>query len=177
MKHRLGELQAQDLGKIALAALGVIGLRPEAHARARRGAAGATGSLLGARPADRLDPQRVDAARGASCRWMRANPASITTRIPGIVSDVSATFVETITRRRAPGAHGSVLLGGSEAMQPRSSTSRRERKPPSDRVEPSCRSRAPGMKTSASPSSQRGSSSAASPVPPQDPRRQRLRSP
>ena len=37
--------------------------------------------------------------RRGSKRAIRASPLSITTRTPSIVSEVSATFVETITLR------------------------------------------------------------------------------
>ena len=94
-----GEADALDLR------IGVRGPRREVlllvepEADAARGAAAAALALIGARLRDRLDLELRDAgarvvaidARDARCRRRR--------RCPGIVSDVSATFVASTTRR------------------------------------------------------------------------------
>jgi hypothetical protein len=97
-QHDLGKIEALHLRQFLRRALRVLALGPQPHAHAGRRAAGAAGALVGARHGDLLDEQRVDAAVRIE-RAMRASPQSTTAVTPSMVSEVSATLVETMIFR------------------------------------------------------------------------------
>ena len=67
----------------------------------------------------------VSIPRNGSKRAIRAKPESMTARIPGIVTEVSATLVETIIFRFAPGRTArSCSSGGNSPCKGRHSTPR-----------------------------------------------------
>ena len=96
--------------------------------------------------------------RRGSMRKMRARPLSTTMRTPGMVIDVSATLVATITLRRPRAAGATAASWRSGGMLPCSGTTSKDAPPAtprsSARTASTVRSisNAPGMKTSASPS-------------------------
>jgi hypothetical protein len=94
-------------------------------------------------------------------REMRAVPVSITYRMPGTVSDVSATFVASTNRRRTPAARpgsNTRCCSAAESRPNRGSTSVKRCRPSSARVV-SRMSASVGRKTSTSPSGSSMSSS------------------
>ena len=77
--------------------------------------------------ADRLDRQPLHLGAHASSGEIRATPVSTTYRMPGTVSEVSATLVASTTRRPVCGGEDPVLLGGREPGVERHDLERRPR--------------------------------------------------
>ena len=70
-ENDLGQIQPLDLRQLLRRTMRVFVARPEPHAHARRGAASASGTLVGTRLRNIFDHQRVDPAIGVEARDAR----------------------------------------------------------------------------------------------------------